>query len=285
MPSVKQIKEILNFIKTDSQEEFKRINYDVQFLTQELHGALKPSEKQQVIRSDPSTKGLVRIIFASKIAETAITIEDIYYVLDSGLEREYFYDEIRKMSFIKETKISKSSADQRKGRAGRIANGYCFKMYKQEDELKFNPNKISEILRMDLSDIILTQIKLRSLFQLSDVMYYSTHEHFSVDKLQMVVKELDTIGAVGNSGQGEKVLTKKGEFMLGMSCGTLVGAFLYECHRLGVLDQGIVAASSLENVKSFFKESVDCVYPSKRLKTLRIRNSLGERCSGTRLVS
>lgn len=260
MPSVKQIKEILNFIKLDPQEEFKRINNEIQFTTEELHGALKPSEKSKVIRSDKGTKGLVRIIFASKIAETAITIEDIYYVLDSGLEREYFYDELKKMSFIKETKISKSSADQRKGRAGRIANGYCFKMYKQEDELKFNPNKISEILRMDISDVILAQIKLRDLFMLKDVMYYSTHPHFDVEKLQTVIRELEKIEAVTNGPGDHKVLTKKGEFMLGMSCAALVGAFLYECHKLNVLDQGIVAASSLENIKSFFKESVDLVH-------------------------
>ena len=259
MPSVKQIKEILAFIKEDRQEEFKRINNEIHFVVQELHGAMKPNEKTQVIRPDASLKNIVRIIFATKIAETAITLEDIYYVLDSGLEREYFYDEVSKMSFIKECKISKSSADQRKGRAGRIANGYCFKMYKQEDELKFSPNKVSEILRMDISDIILAQIKLKNLFRLSDIMYYGKEEHFEVGKLQQITSELERIEAVTNLG-GDKVLTKKGEFILGMSCNALVGAFLYECHKLRVLDQGVIAASSLENIKSFFKESVISIH-------------------------
>jgi HrpA-like RNA helicase len=256
MPSVKHIKEIVAYLKEDRLEEFKSINDAVHFIVQELHGAMKPNEKSRVLRHDPSTKGLVRLIFASKIAETAITIEDIYYVLDSGLEREYFYDETRKMSFIKETKISKSSADQRKGRAGRVANGYCFKMYKQEEELKFQPNKVSEILRMDISDIILAQIKLRGLFLLSDVMYYGAHEHFNVEKLQQVSTELEQLGATAPT-ERQTVLTRKGEFMLGMSCAALVGAFLFECHKLGVLSQGVIAASTLENIKSFFKESVD----------------------------
>lgn len=259
MPSVKHIKEMLAYLKDDPQEDFKRINDDIHFHLQELHGALKPNEKAMVIRTDPSLKEVVRVIFATKIAETAITLEDIYYVLDTGLEREYFFDETSKMSFIKETKISKSSADQRKGRAGRIANGYCFKMYRQEDELKFSPNKVSEILRMDISDIILAQIKLKNLFRLSDIMYYDTSEHFSITKLQQITLELEKLEAIANH-DGHKVLTNKGQFILGMSCTALVGAFLFECYKMSVLDHGILAASSLENIKTYFKESVVQVY-------------------------
>ena len=93
------------------------------------------------------------------------------------------------------------------------------------------------------------------MFRVSDIMYYNTSDHFSQTKLSHITHELEKIEAIANY-DGEKVLTKKGEFMLGMSCAALVGAFLYECYKLGVKDQGIIAASSLENMKSLFKESV-----------------------------
>ena len=53
-----------------------------------------------------------------------------------------------------------------------MANGYCYKMYKEEEELKFRDNKIPEILRMDVSDLILLQIQLQEMFTFSDLMFY-----------------------------------------------------------------------------------------------------------------
>ena len=114
---------------------------------------------------------------------------------------------------------------------------------------------------MDISDIILAQIKLSHLFKLSDLMYYGYNQcgqDLTVEKLQSITAELEKIKAITNN-EGSKRLTKQGEFILGMSCNTLVGAFLFECHKLNVLDQGIIAASSLENTKSIFKESVKFV--------------------------
>lgn len=254
LPSVKEIKSIIAHIQEDSQDHFKRINDEVHFVMHELHGAQKPSEKFKVINPEKELDRSVIVIFATKIAETAITLKDIYYVLDSGLEREYFYDETSKMSFIKEVKISKSSADQRKGRAGRVGNGYCFKMYRQEEEIKFRINKIPEVQRMDISDIILSQIKLQRLFNLSDVMFYGS-EGFTTKKIIQIQTEMDRIMAT-EIIQGSTRLTQKGEFILGMSCSTLVAAFLFECYKLGVDEFGVISASSLENVKGFFKENV-----------------------------
>jgi HrpA-like RNA helicase len=271
LPSVKDIKNIIAHIHEDSQEHFKRINDEVHFILQELHGAQKPSEKNKVINPDKDLDGCVIVIFATKIAETAITLKDIYYVLDSGLEREYFYDEVSKMSFIQECKISKSSADQRKGRAGRVGNGYCFKMYREEEEIKFRANKIPEVQRMDISDIILSQIKLQSLFKLSDVMFYDT-DGFTTNKIILIQAEMHRIMAT-TPVKGSTRLTQKGEFILGMSCSTLVAAFLFECYKLGVDEFGVISASSLENIKGFFKENVQlCINTASLEGLLRQRN-------------
>ena len=127
-------------------------------------------------------------------------------------------------------------------------------MYRQEEELKFRTNKIPEVQRMDISDIYLIQIKLQHLFDLSDVMFYG-EEGFDVTKSIQVSAELERIGAT-TIVKSRTVLTKKGEFILGMSCSTLVAAFLFECFKLDVIEFGVIAASSLENVKGFFKENV-----------------------------
>ncbi len=168
----------------------------------------------------------VRVILATKIAETAITLHNIYYVLDSGLEREYYFDEISKMSYIKEIKISKSSAEQRKGRAGRVGNSYCFKMYKEEEELKFNENKVPEILRNDLADVVLIQTELNHLFCFSDLMYY---KELDLHRISGITEELKRLGAL-ETVSGKQRLTMKGKIMLKMSCTPIVAAFLVECY-------------------------------------------------------
>ena len=281
---MRQIKEIIDHIENDSQEHFKKIKDEVHFTIRELHGAMNPQEKMSVINLSPDLDESVCVVFATKIAETAVTLKDIYYVLDSGLEREYYYDETSKMSLIKETKISKSSAEQRKGRAGRVANGYCCKMYRQEEELKFRDNRLPEVQRMDISDLILAQIKLQDMFKLSDVMFYDC-EGFKKSKIDQVRKEVERIHAIETTDMLTTTTTKKGEFILGMSCPTLVAAFLFECHKLGVIDLGVIAASALDNVKRCFNENVIYNSCQQILKEYSEKESSNAACSKLDLIN
>lgn len=252
LPSVKDIKEVRAAIEeVDEGEGFKRIKDTLNFAIEELHGALKPSEKSRVIHPPHQQLDLVRVILATKIAETAITLHNIFYVLDSGLEREYYYDEISKMSYIKEIKISKSSAEQRKGRAGRVGDGYCFKMYKEEEELKFNENKVPEILRNDIADVVLIQTELKQLFCFSDLMYY---KELDLHRISGITEELKRVGAL-DTVSGVQQLTMKGKIMLKMSCTPIVAAFLVECYISGCFKYGAIAASALETGKMIFKDT------------------------------
>ena len=110
LPSIKYIKDVKTYIEKDFEKHFSAIMADMPFNLEELHGGLKPFEKDLVFRPDPKLKHFVRIILATKIAETAITLDDVYYVLDSGLETDYFFDENTKMDYNKVVQISKSSA-------------------------------------------------------------------------------------------------------------------------------------------------------------------------------
>lgn len=253
LPSIKEIKEVKDFIFKDNDRQFGIIKQDLDFHIEEMHGGLKPSEKDLVMKPPQYVRRKVRVILATKIAETALTLENIYYVLDSGRHTEYFFDEAAKMDYSKNVPISKSSAIQRKGRAGRIANGFCFKMYTIEDEAEFEDTNIPEILRMDIADVIMTQIDLKDMFLMSDLLYYEKLVS-EKDKISQVSSELKRIGATEVHNQALS-LTNKGKFMIQVGLKGLIGAFLYECIRLGVREIGEVAAIALSS-KSLFRNNV-----------------------------
>ena len=254
LPSIKHIKDVKTYIEKDFEKHFSAIMADMPFNIEELHGGLKPYEKDFVFRPNPRLKHFVRIILATKIAETAITLDDIYYVLDSGLETDYFFDENTKMDYNKVVQISKSSAIQRKGRAGRIANGFCFKMYSESEENQFQIAPTPEILRMDIADVILTQLELDGMFIMSELLFYDKLDTNN-SKISQVSKELDDQGATKVEGS-KKIVTNKGKFMVQTNLKGQTSAFLYECIRYGARELGIIAATALSNPKGLFSNRV-----------------------------
>jgi HrpA-like RNA helicase len=106
-------------------EIFKRkLNHNV-FMVIPLHGKLTPEEQRKAFSKTKEHK----LIFASRIAETAITIDGVKVVIDPGWDREMQYDQKTKFSSMKLVEISQSSAKQRAGRAGRTQEGYCLRLY------------------------------------------------------------------------------------------------------------------------------------------------------------
>ncbi len=102
-----------------------------------------------------------RIILATNVAETSITVPGIRYVIDSGLHRISRYSYKQKVQRLPIEKISQASANQRSGRCGRVANGVCFRLYSEED---FNAREAfspPEILRTNLSSVILQSLHLQ----------------------------------------------------------------------------------------------------------------------------
>jgi ATP-dependent helicase HrpA len=98
---------------------------------------------------------------ATNVAETSITIPGIRYVIDTGLARTAVYTPKSRTTTLPVRPVSRSSADQRKGRCGRVANGICIRLYSEEDykgRAEFTP---PEILRANLADVILRMIALR----------------------------------------------------------------------------------------------------------------------------
>lgn len=101
------------------------------FIVVALHGKLTIEEQRLAFEELP---GKYKIIFCTRIAETAITINQIKVVIDPGQDRLRCYDQCRRVSSFQLGPISKSSAKQRAGRAGRTSEGYCFKLYDEDFE-------------------------------------------------------------------------------------------------------------------------------------------------------
>ncbi|KAJ8755628.1 hypothetical protein K2173_022223 [Erythroxylum novogranatense] len=126
-----------------------------------LHSSIASIDQKKVFMQPP--KGIRKVIIATNIAETSITIDDVLYVIDCGKHKENRYDPRKKLSCMVEDWISQANARQRRGRAGRVKPGTCFCLYtRHRFEKLMRPYQVPEMLRMPLVELCL-QIKLLSL--------------------------------------------------------------------------------------------------------------------------
>eukprot|EP00939_MAST-03C_sp_MAST-3C-sp1_P002717 g2717.t1 len=123
-----------------------------------LHGSLSGKDQRKVFKHAPA--GVRKVVVSTNIAETSITIDDVVYVIDSGRVKEMQYDAFNKMPKLSETWVSRASADQRKGRAGRVRNGFCYRMYPLRSfDRDFSAYQTPEIRRVPLESLCL-QVKV-----------------------------------------------------------------------------------------------------------------------------
>jgi len=118
-----------------------------------LYGGLSIDQQEQALLPDPSGKR--RVVFTTNIAETSLTIEGVTCVIDSGLEKVSVYDPLSCMSRLETSYISKASADQRKGRAGRLQAGSCIRLWSESKQHALKDFQGEEILSADLANLIL----------------------------------------------------------------------------------------------------------------------------------
>lgn len=118
------------------------------FLILPLHSGIPSSSQRRVLKRPP--KGVRKIVLSTNIAETSLTIDDIAFVIDTGRAKEKNYDPHLKTSTLQPTWISKASAKQRKGRAGRVKAGVCFHLFSRRRHQEMRDFVESELLRTPL---------------------------------------------------------------------------------------------------------------------------------------
>ncbi|OJJ51201.1 hypothetical protein ASPZODRAFT_56516 [Penicilliopsis zonata CBS 506.65] len=119
-----------------------------------LHASLLPSEQRRVFLAPP--KGKRKVIAATNVAETSITIEDIVAVIDTGRVKETSYDSKDNMVRLQEVWASQAACKQRRGRAGRVRAGSCYKLYTRKAEMNMAERPDPEIRRVPLEQLCLS---------------------------------------------------------------------------------------------------------------------------------
>lgn len=164
-----------------------------------------PSEMQSRI-FDKAPEGKRKVIIATNIAETSITIDGIYYVIDPGFVKVNAYDPKRSMDTLIIQPISKAQADQRSGRAGRTGPGICYRLYTKNAYMReMTLNTKPEILRQNLSHTIL----MLKAMGISDILKFQFMDRPNEDSILKALEELYILEALDEDGK----LTEVGKLM------------------------------------------------------------------------
>ena len=148
LPGVKEINQLNSLLKNHLQT----VAIENVIVTP-LHGSLNKQQQDQAIMAPPV--GQRKIVLATNIAETSLTIEGINCVIDSGLERILKYNPASGMNQLITQSISQDSATQRCGRAGRLSAGTCYRLWSEQQHKRLQKHSIAEILHSDLSPLVL----------------------------------------------------------------------------------------------------------------------------------
>jgi ATP-dependent helicase HrpA len=202
-----------------------------------------PGAQQQSVFGKASGR---KIIVATNVAETSITIPGIHFVVDTGLARISQYTPRSRTTTLPVSPISRSSADQRQGRCGRMANGVCIRLYSQEEYNDRPRYTAPEILRANLADVILRMIALR-LGDLEDFPFIDPPLPRSIQDGYQLLRELGAIERATSkkSRQGKYALTDKGRLMARLPLDPRLSCMLLEARRRGGLDDVAVIAAAL----------------------------------------
>ncbi|HTX23406.1 MAG TPA: ATP-dependent helicase HrpB [Steroidobacteraceae bacterium] len=145
LPGAREIRRVQSLLTSASPDASIRIL--------PLHGDLPASDQDEVLA--PSAPGTRKIILSTNIAETSLTVQGVRVVVDSGLVRRTVFDPVTGMSRLETRRISRASAEQRQGRAGRLAPGVCYRAWSEEAQRALAPYCAPEILEADLSALAL----------------------------------------------------------------------------------------------------------------------------------
>jgi HrpA-like RNA helicase len=246
----------------------KEVEYHLQHeaVVLPLHGKLPPEEQQKVF--DESV-GRRKIIFSTNVAETSVTIPGVKYVVDTGLSKEMHFDSRKNMDSLEVCMISKSSAEQRKGRAGRVSSGKCYRLYTMDDYASKMPDRSKpEILRIQLSHVVLKMLE----FGVPNVLTFDFVEHPDRNALDAAVGTLKSVGAIEDSN-----LTELGRKMAVLPLQPQLSKVLLDGVSKEVGTEALisVALSSLSG-QVFFRGGTDEMKEESDKKKLQFCHQLGD---------
>ncbi len=201
-----------------------------------LFGRLPPRDQQRIFRPARVEK----IVIATNVAETSITVPGIRYVIDTGLARIPMYSPRARTMRMPVSPISRASCDQRKGRCGRVGPGTCIRLY-SEEEYEGRPEfTLPEIKRSDLAEVILRMLSLK----LGDPAGFPFIDPPTRRAIRDGYNLLTELGAIRTEG-GKHYLTARGRLMARLPIGPRLARQLIEAQEHNALRQVQIIVAAL----------------------------------------
>ncbi len=216
-----------------------------------LYGGLPLNEQQEAIEAP--TEGVRKIVLATNIAETSLTIEGINTVVDSGLVREPVFDPATGMTRLDTRRISRSSAEQRMGRAGRLAAGHCYRLWSEDQHGQLQAHTMPEILQADLAPLTL-QLLAWGVEDPGELLWLDTP---ASGPYQQSVAMLQACSAITRSEGGTLSLTAQGELMAKMPLHPRLAHMLLVGCKIDAAESACLLASLLSERNPLASGGID----------------------------
>jgi ATP-dependent RNA helicase DHX29 len=237
LPGIAEIREMHNLILNHHAFESNVLIYP-------LHSTVSSEEQQQAFVEPP--EGMLKIVLATNIAETGVTIPDVTCVIDTGTHKEMRFDERRQLSRLVQSFISRANAKQRRGRAGRVQEGICFHLFtkKRHDELMAN-QQTPEMLRLSLQDLVM-RVKMCGLGNIEETLSQALDPPSSKN-IRRAIDALIEVGALTSTEE----LTTLGRQLVKMPLDAQLGKLVLLSAIFGCLDAGLTIAAILSSKTPF----------------------------------
>jgi len=171
------------------------------FVVLPLHGELPAAEQDAALAHYQKRRAIV----STNVAETSLTIDGVQVVIDSGLARTARFDPRRGINTLLVEKISRASADQRAGRAGRTAPGRCLRLWTEREHLDRAAQELPEVKRLDLAEVVLT-LKASGIDDIAAFRWLEPPEPQALARAEQLLTDLGAISTSGITELGRRML-------------------------------------------------------------------------------
>ncbi|KAM6223081.1 ATP-dependent RNA helicase DHX29 [Rhynchocyon petersi] len=238
LPGLAHIQQLYDLLSTD------RRFYSERYKVIALHSILSTQDQAAAFTLPPP--GVRKVVLATNIAETGITIPDVVFVIDTGRTKENKFHESSQMSSLVETFVSKASALQRQGRAGRVRDGFCFRMYTRERFEGFMDYSVPEILRVPLEELCLHIMKC-NLGSPEDFL----SKALDPPQLQVISNAMNLLRKIGACELSEPKLTPLGQHLAALPVNVKIGKMLIFGAIFGCLEPVATLAAVMTEKSPF----------------------------------
>jgi ATP-dependent helicase HrpB len=209
------------------------------FILLPLHGELPPRDQDAAVARYDKRK----VVVATNVAETSLTIDGVRCVIDSGLARIPRYDANRGINTLLVDKISRASADQRTGRAGRTAPGVCLRLWSREEHGYRPAQELPEVKRLDLAEVVLT-LKAAGVSDLRKFRWLEAPEEKALSHAEELLIDLGALKTIEETpGTGSAQITAIGRKMLAFPLHPRYARMLLAAQQYGCVYQACLVAA------------------------------------------